>query len=294
MACWHMNDLPDELLLAIFWPSKRLSSRHPGEALWATVRPTPRFIRENADEPRYQQSDTMFPNPPLPPAFADATYNLLLASICRRWHRLAQRHVSTLLVKENCTVSREDLGAAVACFPRLTHMHLSNGSAQPIDDAFLARLAACCPKLTAFHLGSAIVQNPEYDPPGDTLLTPAGFDVFFRGCTQLEHLSMGCLHCEFGLPASLFQLVHLRSFALADLSAVTTPEVKNLSALEAIAIDTAVWDYDDLEPLAHLPRLTSLSVLHEVSLFPGTFRSRRLLSACFHLAALAFHGPFSL
>ncbi|CAI7914357.1 unnamed protein product [Closterium sp. NIES-53] len=277
MACWHMNDLPDELLLAIFWPSKRLSSRHPGEALWATVRPTPRFIRENADEPRYQQSDTMFPNPPLPPAFADATYNLLLASICRRWRRLPQRHVSTLLVKENCTVSREDLGAAVACFPRLTHMHLSNGSAQPIDDAFLARLAACCPKLTAFHLGSAIVQNPEYDPPGDTLLTPAGFDVFFRGCTQLEHLSMGCLHCEFGLPASLFQLVHLRSFALADLSAVTTPEVKNLSALEAIAIDTAVWDYDDLEPLAHLPRLTSLSVLHEVSLFPGTFRSRRLL-----------------
>ncbi|CAI5492491.1 unnamed protein product [Closterium sp. Naga37s-1] len=140
--------------------------------------------------------------------------------------------MSTLLVKENCTVFREDLGAAVACFPRLMHMHLSDGSAQPIDDAFLARLAACCPKLTAFHLGN-------------------------------------------GTPVDGLLALRVRALALADLSAVTTPEVKNLIALEAIAIDTAVWDYDDLEPLAHLPRLTSLSVLHEVSLFPGTFRSRR-------------------
>ncbi|CAI5471666.1 unnamed protein product [Closterium sp. Yama58-4] len=116
--------------------------------------------------------------------------------------------------------------------------------------------------------------NPEYDPPGDTLLTPAGFDAFFRGCTQLEHLSLGCLHCDFGLPPSLFQLVHLRSLAVADLSAVTTPEVKILSALTAIAIDTAVWDFDDLEPLAHLPSLTSLSVRHEVSLLSSNVRPR--------------------
>ncbi|CAI5935815.1 unnamed protein product [Closterium sp. NIES-64] len=244
------------------------------KALWATVRPTPKFIRENADEPSYQQREagiTMFPNPPLPQAYADVAYNLLLASICRRWRCLAQRHVSTLLIKEDRAVSREELGAAVACFPHLTHLHLSDGSAQPIDDSFLARLSACCPKLMAFHLGRAIVQNPEFDPPGDTLLTPAGFDVLFRGCTQLEHLSLDCLHCDFGLPPSLFQLVHLRSLALADLSAVTTPEVKSLSALTAIAIDTAVWDFDDLEPLAHLPRHVPLrspcSLLERVALY---------------------------
>ncbi|CAI5527060.1 unnamed protein product [Closterium sp. Naga37s-1] len=228
----------------------------------------------------YQQSDTMFPAPPLPPAFADAAYNLLLASICRRWRRLAQRHVSTLLVKKDRAVSRDDLAAAVACFPHLTHLHLSDGSAQPIDDAFLAHLPACCPKLTAFHLGSYIVpqgseyDSPgEYDPAGKALVTPAGFDAFFRGCTQLEHLSLGCLHANFGLPPSLFQLAHLRSLAVADLSSILTTDVEKFTSLTALAINTEVWDFHDLENLALLPRLASLSITEEISSSQATSRS---------------------
>ncbi|CAI5495943.1 unnamed protein product [Closterium sp. Naga37s-1] len=265
MACLHINSLPDELLVAVFWPSKRLFSReHFDEDVWAAVRPPPRFNREDPDEACYQQSETMFPAPPLPPAFADAAYNLLLASICRRWRRLARRHVSTLLVKTNRAVSLEDLAAPVKCFPNLTRLHLNDGSAQAIDDAFLARLAACCPNLTAFHLGRPIVENPEFDQAGKIFLTPAGFDAFFRRCPRLEHLSLACLHCEFRLPSSLFHLVHLRSLAVADLPAVTTPKVKNLSALTSLWIDS-VGDYQTLEHLAHLPRLTHLSVPEDVS-----------------------------
>ncbi|CAI5521050.1 unnamed protein product [Closterium sp. Naga37s-1] len=284
MACSHMNSLPDELLIAIFWPSKRIFSREPfDEVVWASVRPPSRFIREDPDEACYQQSDTMFPAPPLPPEFADAAYNLLLASICRRWRRLAQRHVSTLLVKKDRAVSRDDLAAAVACFPHLTHLHLSDGSAQPIDDAFLAHLAARCPKLTAFHLGSYIVQQNlknsnydspgEYDPAGKGLVTPAGFDAFFRCCTQLEHLSLGCLHSNFGLPTSLFQLVHLRSLAVADLSSILTAHVEKFTSLTALAINTSVWDFDDLEHLAILPHLASLSITEEISFSQPSSRS---------------------
>ncbi|CAI5962620.1 unnamed protein product [Closterium sp. NIES-65] len=267
MACVHINSFPDELLAAIFWPSKLLSSRLvDDDAVWASVLPSPRFLRENADEPCYQQNDKVFPVPDLPPAFADAAYNLLLASICRRWRRLAQRHVSTLLVKKNCAVSCEDLDAAVECFPNLTHLHLSDGSARPIHNAFLARLAASCPKLTAFHLENEIVQNQEYQQPGERFLTRAGFDFFFRQCTRLEHLSLGCLHSDFGLPGSIYQLVRLRSLALADLSALTAPQVKAFSSLAALSINTLIWDYQDLQNLTQLASLTCLSVPREVFL----------------------------
>ncbi|CAI7828415.1 unnamed protein product [Closterium sp. NIES-54] len=107
----------------------------------------------------------MFLDPPLPPAFADAAYNLLIASTCRCWRRLARRHVSTLLVKTNRAVSLEDLMAALDCFPNLTHLHLSGSSAQDIDETFLAR-----PNLTGFHLERPIVESPESDQAGETLL----------------------------------------------------------------------------------------------------------------------------
>ncbi|CAI5934359.1 unnamed protein product [Closterium sp. NIES-64] len=80
-----------------------------------------------------------------PPASADAAHNLFLASICRRWLRLAQRHVSSLLVKDNRVVSHRDVLNAVACFPHLTHLHLSDFSVETLDDAFLADLADSCP-----------------------------------------------------------------------------------------------------------------------------------------------------
>ncbi|CAI5988274.1 unnamed protein product [Closterium sp. NIES-65] len=292
MACLHINSLPEELLIAVFWPSKRLFSREPfDEDVWAAVRPPPRFNSEDPDEACYQQSETMFPAPPLPPAFADAAYNLLIASTCRRWRCLARRHVSTLLVKSNRAVSLKDLAAAVDCFPKLTHLHLSDGSAQAIDDTFLARLAACCPNLTAFHLGRPIVENPESDQAGETFLTPAGFDVFFRRCTRLEHLSLACLHCEFRLPSSLFKLVHLRSLTVADLPVVTTPKVKNLSALTLLWIDS-VGDYQTLEHLAHLPRLTHLSVPEDCDDFHTVPDDTCHRMPCLHELSIDASGTF--
>ncbi|CAI5928338.1 unnamed protein product [Closterium sp. NIES-64] len=267
MACLHINSLPEELLIAVFWPSKRLFSREPfDEDVWAAVRPPPRFNSEDPDEACYQQSETMFPAPPLPPAFADAAYNLLIASTCRRWRCLARRHVSTLLVKSNRAVSLKDLAAAVDCFPKLTHLHLSDGSAQAIDDTFLARLAACCPNLTAFHLGRPIVENPESDQAGETFLTPAGFDVFFRRCTRLEHLSLACLHCEFRLPSSLFKLVHLRSLTVADLPVCddfhTVPDdtCHRMPCLHELSIDASGTFFDVPEQATALTRLRTLKL----------------------------------
>ncbi|CAI5521198.1 unnamed protein product [Closterium sp. Naga37s-1] len=82
---------------------------------------------------------------PTPPASADAARNLFIASVCRRWRRLVQRHVTALLVKEDRVVSRRDVLNAVACFPHLTHLHLADGSVETLDDTFLADLASSCP-----------------------------------------------------------------------------------------------------------------------------------------------------
>ncbi|CAI5471676.1 unnamed protein product [Closterium sp. Yama58-4] len=73
------------------------------------------------------------------------------------------------------------------------------------------------------------------------LLTRAGFDIFFRHCTRLEHLSLGCLHRDFRLPNSIYQLVRLRSLH-----------------------QTTIWDYQDLQNLTQLASLTCLSVPREV------------------------------
>ncbi|CAI5956919.1 unnamed protein product [Closterium sp. NIES-65] len=284
MTSLHINNLPDELLVAIFWPSKRLFSRQShDDAVWASVWPTPRIIRENADESSYQQSEPLFPNPNFPPAFADAAYNLLVASVCRRWRRLAERHVTTLLVKERRDVSCKDLSAALNRFPNLTHLHLNDSSLETIDDAFLARVAASCPNLTAFHLGGGIEQNvdEEEEEEGQRLLTRAGLDVFFRRCTRLEHLSLGCLSSCLVLPPPFYQLAHLRSLAIADRSALSAPGLKNLSSLTALSLNAAIW-FQDLHILASFPSLTHLSLSERIS----QFQPRPLPSRPFSFAHL--------
>ncbi|CAI7737605.1 unnamed protein product [Closterium sp. NIES-53] len=171
----HFDRLSDDLVVTIFWPPKRLFPRpHGDDTLWASVQPS---AQTSPCEPCYQMSHTVFPAASLPAAFADADYNLLLASTCSRWRRLAKSHVATLLVKQNRAVSLEIMTAAVKCFPELTHLHLSDRSVNDMDYAFLDGLAACCPKLTAFHLGKGIVE--EYMMRRH-YYWEARLDVFFR------------------------------------------------------------------------------------------------------------------
>ncbi|CAI5458584.1 unnamed protein product [Closterium sp. Yama58-4] len=54
---------------------------------------------------------------------------------------------------------------------------------------------------------------------------------------------------------------------------MTTTHVQNFTSLAALAINTAVWDFDDLESLALLPRLASLSITEEITLFQASSRS---------------------
>ncbi|CAI7915461.1 unnamed protein product [Closterium sp. NIES-53] len=65
-------------------------------------------------------------------------------------------------------------------------------------------------------------------------------DAFFRSCTQVERLSLGCLHANSGLPALLFRLAHLRSLAVANLSAILATHDQKFTALAALAINTAI------------------------------------------------------
>ncbi|CAI5994632.1 unnamed protein product [Closterium sp. NIES-65] len=118
---------------------------------------------------------------PAPPSVAGVAQNLLISSICRRWRRLAKRHVTTLLVKEDLLVSREDLSAAVACFPNLIHLHISDNSVEPLNDAFLAHLASSCPKLTRLH-------NPGFTNLTSLTTLYITFSINHRHLSTLFHL----------------------------------------------------------------------------------------------------------
>ncbi|CAI5985953.1 unnamed protein product [Closterium sp. NIES-65] len=199
------------------------------------------------------------------PNFSEASHNLLAASIRRRWRRLARSHVSALCVKQERIVSRKDVLNAVACFPKLTYLHLSDGSVETLDDYFLAQLASSCPHLTAFHVGESIAQDrdPHWRETGERQLTEAGLDDFFRHCTGLE-LSLCCFRGNDTLPASLFKLPHLRVLLLNTAVILQHPELKSLTSLTALSIETSNVDFQQLSSLLHLTRLTKLSLPRNV------------------------------
>ncbi|CAI5497806.1 unnamed protein product [Closterium sp. Naga37s-1] len=207
-----------------------------------------------------------------PPASADAAHNLFLASICRRWRRLAQRHVSTLLVKDNRVVSHRDVLNAVACFPHLTHLHLSDFSVETLDDAFLADLADSCPGLRALHVGK-LMGGVEPDAGrhvrNGRVITESGLDHFFRHCSQLEQLSLCCLEEDLNPPASFFQLQHLRTLVLSTAFILKSPNLSSLLSLTAVSIETSSLQYNQLSTLLQLTNLSRLALPDEIRMIPA-------------------------
>ncbi|CAI5935920.1 unnamed protein product [Closterium sp. NIES-64] len=198
---------------------------------------------------------------PAPPPAADVARNLIIASVCRRWRRVAKLRVTTLLLKQDLAVSLEDLSAAVACFPNLTHLHLSDNSVETLNGAFLAHLASACPKLTTLHVGRFARQSSGYEVKRygrkEQPITTEGLDGFFLKLPALEQLSLFCLHKR-TLPDSFFQLTHLHTLLLANASATRNPSFTNLTALTTLYISCSI---DDLMRLLPLPRLAHLSIL---------------------------------
>ncbi|CAI5521221.1 unnamed protein product [Closterium sp. Naga37s-1] len=163
-----------------------------------------------------------------------------------------------LVVKENRAVSLQDLTAAVACFPHLSHVHLSDNSVETIDDAFLAHLAAACPKLMSLHVGKEITKMWDWEREDEHPVTEAGLDHFVRRCTQLQHLSLYCLHRYGRLPASVSLLTDLHTLALTQSSPLEEMEFTHLSSLATLSVDISDQEELDLTALVHLPAFTSL------------------------------------
>ncbi|CAI5523034.1 unnamed protein product [Closterium sp. Naga37s-1] len=275
MARSYIHGLSDDLLINILWPSKQLTSYDPIEINTSTdfVLPRPTYTSENpyGDEPNTpgESSFRRKSNSPLtaPPALTDVAYNLLIASVCSRWRRLARQHISMLVVKENRAVSLRDLTAAIACFQNLSHVHLSDNSVESIDDAFLARLAAACPTLVSLHVGKGITPEWAWDREDEHPVTEAGLDHFVRSCTQLQHLSLYCLHRYGKPPASLSLLTDLHTLTLTHSAALQAPGFTNLCSLATLSVDISEHDEElDLTTLVHLPAFANLALCGETKL----------------------------
>ncbi|CAI5499745.1 unnamed protein product [Closterium sp. Naga37s-1] len=172
-----------------------------------------------------------------------------------------------LVVKENRAVSLHDLTAAIACFQNLSHVHLSDNSVESIDDAFLAHLASSCPTLISLHVGKGITPMWAWDREDEHPVTEAGLDHFVRSCTQLQHLSLYCLHRYGKPPASLSLLTDLHTLTLTHSAALQAPGFTNLCSLATLSVDISEHDEElDLTTLVHLPAFANLSLCSETKL----------------------------
>ncbi|GJP39946.1 hypothetical protein CLOM_g24262 [Closterium sp. NIES-68] len=262
-----IHHLPDDILIRILWHFNRPA---PWETY--TVDHTD-FINSwmkescgmSVNQDIYCDESTPIPSPP---SSMNAAWSLLIASVCRRWRSLDERHVTALLVRPFSVVSRQDLASAVSCFPNLTHLHLCEESAETLDDEFLAHLASACPKQTALHVGGRITPE-KYDARKHLHpVTEAGLDKFFLQCPRLEQLSLFCLHKDAKLPASFFNLSRLKALALPDASALDVPVFANFSALSTLWMTSSGLKHQQLSSLVQLPSLTSLSLSAQLPLLP--------------------------
>ncbi|CAI5961835.1 unnamed protein product [Closterium sp. NIES-64] len=192
-----------------------------------------------------------------------------MSSVCRRWRDVAHRDVSTLLVERKHVIALQELSDAVACFPNLNHLHLCDYSVETLDDTFLNHLASACPKLTILHVGREIAHHPDYvGPKHKRPITEAGLDRFFQRCTQLEQLSLLCLHRDVHLPASFFHLTRLHTLALTAASALEAPDLDSLASLTTLHIASPELNQEQLANVRRLPNITSLSLSAETSFSP--------------------------
>ncbi|CAI5957197.1 unnamed protein product [Closterium sp. NIES-65] len=282
----HINDLPNDVLARILWQFKECTSwNSDSDALWSRLSlwPKPQYLSSVLlDEDSDPEEET---TPISTPSAAPNTARIfLISSVCRRWRDLAKRDVSTLRIERNHVVSLQDLSNAVACFPNLTHLHLCDGSVENLDDTFLAHLASSCPKLTILHVGRRITQHPDYvGSKHDHPITDAGLDRFFQQCTQLEQLSLLCLHRNAELPPSFFHLTRLHTLALTVASALGSPDLESLSSLTALHIASAELTSEQLSNVRRLRSVTRLSISVRTRFPPANTGS-----AAFTIAQLPF------
>ncbi|CAI5994606.1 unnamed protein product [Closterium sp. NIES-65] len=261
----HIHHLSDDVLISIFWPSEQSKSyTSESDRLWSSLSLKPKYIYNAFPEDSLWRTESSMP---ILPASADAAHSLLIASICRRWRRLAQSHVSSLFVKKYRTVSRQDILNAVACFPNLTHLHLSYRSVEAADNTFLADLASSCPGLRALHVGELMLfkGNERHGRKAACLIGKSDLDHLARHCPQLEQLSLEWLEEYVNPPASLFQLP-LRTLMLGNNAFVLdAPGLSSLSSLTALTIENRVLRYDQLSSLRHLTNLVHISLPSNMS-----------------------------
>ncbi|CAI5987901.1 unnamed protein product [Closterium sp. NIES-65] len=267
----HINDLPNDVLAKILWHCEENTSwLSDSDALWSRhlLWPKPQYLRSiPIDEDSSPEEETTLI--PTPSAIPSAAKIALLSSVCRRWRALAKRDVSTLLVERNRVISLQELSHAVARFPNLTHLHLCDGSVETLDDNFLSHLASSCPNLRILHVGSEITHDPGYAGwKHQHPITEAGLDRFFKQCSQLEQLSLLCLHLDVELPPSFFHLTRLHTLALTTASALEDPDLESLTALTTLHIASVELSIEQLSNVRRLPSITTLSVSTRTSFYP--------------------------
>ncbi|CAI7873919.1 unnamed protein product [Closterium sp. NIES-54] len=259
-----IHSLPDDLLFTILTHSEQPASRESRLDYLATD-DWPFWPQDILDAVTPQAMFLIPDVVPAPPPAADVARNLFIASVCRRWRRVAKLRVTTLFLKQDLAVSLENLSAAVACFPNLTHLHLSDNSVESLNDAFLAHLASSCPKLTALHVGRFARQSSGYEVKHygrkEQPITTEGLDWFFLKLPALEQVTLFCLHKGTKLPDSLFQLTRLHTLLLANVSATRNPSFTNLTALTTLYISCNIDDLMRMDSLLPLPRLAHLFIL---------------------------------
>ncbi|CAI5492503.1 unnamed protein product [Closterium sp. Naga37s-1] len=290
-ASTSMSSLPDDLLLAILRRSfqQLASCKSRIDSLWASS-------YECSSTSNCTEQDDAIVNTPIasPPPLAHASQNLLLASVCRRWRRLTKLHVTTLSVKADLLVSQENLSIAVACFPSLTHLHLSDSSVKSLDDAFLAQLASSCPQLTALHpVGAPGVTQPAClkslnfmlcCPDINTIFPPASpftwlEELLITQCSELETLPdrigdlLPCLRkltireCYYfaHLPESFTSLYHLEELFISTCNDFTLPtNFGHLPTLKLLVLESL--SFTEFPP--SFCHLTSLEALFLVDCHP--------------------------
>ncbi|CAI5937876.1 unnamed protein product [Closterium sp. NIES-65] len=132
---------------------------------------------------------------------------------------------------------------------------------ETLDDSFLAHLASSCPQLKSLHVGRGITQHRDYvGPKQKHPITESGLDRFFQRCTQLEQLSLLCLHRDVHLPTSFFHLTRLHTLALTTTSALEAPDLETLGSLTTLHIASPEVTEEQLANVRRLPSITSVSL----------------------------------
>ncbi|CAI6006616.1 unnamed protein product [Closterium sp. NIES-65] len=101
-------------------------------------------------------------------------------------------------------------------------------------------------------------------------ITEAGLDRFFQRCTQLEQLSLLCLHRDTELPASFFHLTRLHTLAVPTASALEALDLETLGSLTTLHIASPELTEEQLANVRRLSSITSLSLSPATSFSPAS------------------------